>query len=35
VDVQFVMERDDLKPCIKALHGAFIEDHKTALKEAA
>lgn len=26
VDVQFVLDRDDLKPAIKALHGAFVED---------
>jgi aspartate kinase len=26
VDVQFIMERDDLAPAIKALHKAFIEE---------
>ena len=35
VDVQFVMERDDLKACIKALHGEFIETPKAALKSVA
>lgn len=35
VDVQFVMERDDLAACIKALHGEFIKPAKTALKSAA
>ncbi|MGI3168313.1 aspartate kinase [Pseudooceanicola sp. C21-150M6] len=34
VDVQFVMERDILKPAIKALHGAFI-DGEARLKSVA
>ena len=34
VDVQFVMERDVLGPCIKALHGEFIEQDQR-LQEAA
>lgn len=36
VDVQFVMERDSLKPAIKALHAEFLEKtEKHALPEAA
>ncbi|EAQ04710.1 aspartate kinase [Pseudooceanicola batsensis HTCC2597] len=35
VDVQFVMERDVLKPCIKALHDAFFEPETAELKSAA
>lgn len=34
VDVQFILERDDLKPVIKALHGALIEGQKATLKVA-
>lgn len=35
VDVQFILERSDLKPVIKALHAAFIEDDSAALPRAA
>lgn len=35
VDVQFVMERDDLQACIKALHGEFIQQSQAALKSVA
>jgi len=35
VDVQFILEREDLKPVIKALHAAFVEDAATALPRAA
>lgn len=35
VDVQFVLERDTLKPAIKALHGAFMTADKVNLKSAA
>ncbi|MDF0599263.1 aspartate kinase [Psychromarinibacter sp. C21-152] len=30
VDVQFIMEREDLKPAIKALHGALVEEQTSA-----
>jgi aspartate kinase len=35
VDVQFVMERDDLKKAIKALHEVFVEKPKHELKQVA
>ncbi|WP_071672626.1 aspartate kinase [Nioella nitratireducens] len=35
VDVQFILERDNLKPAIKALHAAFIEASHEALPKAA
>lgn len=35
VDVQFIVERDALKPVIKALHGAFIESNAKELPRAA
>ncbi len=35
VDVQFIVDRDDLKPVIKALHAEFIESAKQPLSEAA
>jgi aspartate kinase len=35
VDVQFILERKDLKPAIKALHAAFIEQGGPALARAA
>ncbi|WP_407496171.1 aspartate kinase [Pseudooceanicola sp. MF1-13] len=35
VDVQFVMERDALQGCIKALHGEFIKSNQAALKSVA
>lgn len=35
VDVQFVVDREALKPVIKALHKAFIEDDQKALSRAA
>ncbi|CUH66880.1 Aspartokinase I/homoserine dehydrogenase I [Thalassovita gelatinovora] len=35
VDTQFILERDDLKPVIKALHDAFITDAAQALCKAA
>jgi aspartate kinase len=34
VDVQFILERDDMKPVIKALHAAFIEAETPALRAA-
>lgn len=33
VDVQFVMERDDLAACIKALHDAFVQPDDKAQDE--
>ena len=35
VDVQFILECEDLKPVIKALHAAFVETNKAALPHAA
>ncbi|MBR9653062.1 aspartate kinase [Thalassovita aquimarina] len=35
VDTQFIVERDDLKPVIKALHDVFIGDGKQSLRRAA
>ena len=35
VDVQFILDREDLKPAIKALHGAFIEDQARELPRVA
>ena len=35
VDVQFILERDILKPVIKALHKTFIEDSSPAIQKAA
>lgn len=35
VDVQFILDRDILKPVIKALHGEFIERARPALSRAA
>tara|TARA_R110002049_G_scaffold188402_2_gene356826 strand:- start:35724 stop:37157 length:1434 start_codon:yes stop_codon:yes gene_type:complete len=35
VDVQFIVEREALKPVIKALHGAFIESDAKQLPRAA
>lgn len=35
VDVQFILEREALKPAIKALHAAFIEATRPALSRAA
>lgn len=35
VDVQFVLEREALKPAVTALHGALIEDAEPALRRAA
>ncbi|MCJ7874383.1 aspartate kinase [Marinovum sp. 2_MG-2023] len=35
VDVQFVVDRDALKPAIKALHGEMIEERKPELSRAA
>ena len=35
VDVQFVVERDRLKPAIKALHGAFIEPERQVYPRVA
>ena len=35
VDVQFILEREDLKPVIKALHGAFIEQTAIAYPRVA
>jgi len=35
VDVQFILEREALKPAIKALHAAFIEAKRPALSRAA
>ncbi|MBN7785775.1 aspartate kinase [Ponticoccus gilvus] len=35
VDVQFIMERDDLAPAIKALHKAFIEEDSKQMSLAA
>lgn len=37
VDVQFILEREDLQPAIKALHAAFVEagDARPALSRAA
>ncbi|MCM2563255.1 aspartate kinase [Lutimaribacter sp. EGI FJ00015] len=35
VDVQFILDRDDLKPAIKALHSAFIEDEARKLPRVA
>ncbi|MEB3419748.1 aspartate kinase [Salipiger marinus] len=35
VDVQFIVDRDKLKPIIKALHGAFVEQDREGLSRAA
>ncbi|MGY3439357.1 MULTISPECIES: aspartate kinase [unclassified Marinovum] len=35
VDTQFILEREDLKPAIKALHQVFIEEAKVAFPKAA
>lgn len=35
VDVQFVLDRDALKPAIRALHAALIEEHTEGLARAA
>ncbi|MFO7919601.1 MAG: aspartate kinase, partial [Nioella sp.] len=35
VDVQFILEREDLQPVIKALHAAFVEDGASAIAKAA
>jgi aspartate kinase len=35
VDVQFILDRDDLKPVIKALHSAFIEDEARNMPRVA
>ncbi len=35
VDVQFVLEREHLKPAIRALHGAFVEDARRAYPRVA
>lgn len=35
VDTQFILEREHLKPAIKALHGAFVEDAKRAYPRVA
>lgn len=35
VDTQFILEREDLKPAIKALHKVFVEDVRAAFPKAA
>lgn len=35
VDVQFILERETLKPAITALHGALVEDARPGLSRAA
>jgi aspartate kinase len=35
VDVQFIMDRDDLKPAIQALHAALIENERPELSRVA
>lgn len=35
VDVQFIVERDVMKPAIKALHGALVEGQEQAMRQAA
>ncbi|SDX42704.1 aspartate kinase [Celeribacter indicus] len=35
VDVQFILERDALKPAIAALHGTLVETARTSLSKAA
>ncbi|SDJ31796.1 aspartate kinase [Lutimaribacter saemankumensis] len=35
VDVQYILDREDLKPAIKALHSAFIEDQARELPRVA